>query len=84
MGHTRSPAYGDAHTHPCQAPHDWLLEWTPDTGASPGQQGIAGPIDSSAPGVFTALEQQLGLRLEPGKAPMELVIVDDVERPSAN
>jgi uncharacterized protein (TIGR03435 family) len=34
--------------------------------------------------VFTALRQQLGLRLEPRKAPVEVLVVDHIEKPSAN
>ena len=36
------------------------------------------------PTIFTALEQQLGLRLEPTKAPREFVVIDRVEKPSPN
>ncbi len=60
---------------------DWLLEWTPDSAAQPSS---GDPTDNSAPSVFTALQEQLGLRLESGKAPMEVVVIDRVERPSAN
>jgi uncharacterized protein (TIGR03435 family) len=34
--------------------------------------------------IFVALEQQLGLKLEPAKAPREFIVIDSVERPSAN
>ncbi len=34
--------------------------------------------------VFTALEEQLGLKLEPAKAPVQVLVIDQVERPSAN
>lgn len=37
-----------------------------------------------APTIFVALEEQLGLKLEPAKAPRDFIVIDRVERPSAN
>ena len=42
------------------------------------------PADAVGPGIFTAVEQQLGLRLEPAKIPTQVMVIDHVERPSAN
>jgi uncharacterized protein (TIGR03435 family) len=36
------------------------------------------------PSFFTAIQQQLGLKLEPGKGPVETLIIDHIERPSEN
>lgn len=42
------------------------------------------PADSAAPSLFTALQQQLGLRLETTKAPLDGLVIDRAERPSEN
>ncbi len=50
-------------------------------------RGEAGPppaADPEGPSVFTALEQQLGLKLEPGKGPVEVMVIDHIEKPSEN
>ena len=39
---------------------------------------------NAAPGLFTAIQEQLGLKLEPVKAPAPVLVIDKVERPSAN
>jgi len=50
--------------------------------------GFPGPLtrrpDDSAPSVFTALQEQLGLRLEAGRGPVEILAIDKVERPTGN
>jgi len=40
------------------------------------------PKDIPPPSLFIALEQQLGLRLEPRKVPLDVIVVDHAERPS--
>ena len=42
------------------------------------------PPDSTAPSIYTALEEQLGLKLESSKGPVQVLVIDYVERPSAN
>jgi bla regulator protein blaR1 len=45
---------------------------------------VAGAADSDIPSLSTALEEQLGLKLEPQRAPLEVIVIDNVSPPSAN
>jgi uncharacterized protein (TIGR03435 family) len=71
--------------------YDWTLKWTPDRSdpmfkAPDGGQpsGDALPADSSGPSLFTALEEQLGLKLEARKGPVETLVIDSIEKSSEN
>jgi uncharacterized protein (TIGR03435 family) len=55
----------------------FTLEWTPGLGESD-----SGP--SSRPSLFAAVREQLGLKLESTKGPVEVLVVDSVEKPSEN
>jgi uncharacterized protein (TIGR03435 family) len=67
---------------------DFQLDFLPDEITSalppppPGSAGAA--LDSKYPSILTALQEQLGLRLESAKGPVEVIVIDRVERPSAN
>jgi len=54
--------------------YDFTLKWSPDDGAE----------NSGAPSIFTALPEQLGLRLETQKTELEMVVLDSVGKPSEN
>jgi uncharacterized protein (TIGR03435 family) len=62
---------------------DFDLEFTPDP-AAPGGQPPAAPDDANIPSLFTALEEQLGLKLLPLRGPVDMLVIDRVERPSEN
>ncbi len=62
---------------------DFELEFTPDPAAAGGQPPVAGG-DANAPSLFTALEEQLGLKLLPQRGPVEMLVIDRVERPTEN
>jgi bla regulator protein blaR1 len=56
-------------------------------GSATNEQPTAGTTpaaDSSGPSIFTAIQQQLGLRLKPGKAPVGMIVIDHIEQPTAN
>jgi len=71
--------------------YDFQLQWTPDPGQNPGPPGVLPPgvaapppPDPNGPDVFTAIQEQLGLRLESQKGPVDMIVVDRVEKPSEN
>jgi uncharacterized protein (TIGR03435 family) len=67
---------------------DIRLQWTPDVGESPvsptGDVLPPAPADPSAPSIFVAIQEQLGLKLEAAKGPVEFLVIDHVEKPSEN
>jgi len=62
--------------------YDIKLHWTPDDVTQP-QLLNGAPVDSG-PSIFTALEEQLGLKLEPAKGPVQVLVIDHIELPSVN
>lgn len=63
--------------------YDFDLAWAPDETQFGGDLAAA-PADASSPPLFTAMQQQLGLRLEATRGPANALVVDTVERPSPN
>jgi uncharacterized protein (TIGR03435 family) len=50
----------------------------------PEALGDAGPDVHPAPSIFTVVQEQLGLKLEPVKGPREFLVIDHIERPAEN
>ena len=70
--------------------YDFALNWNPvesaaaageaNTSQVPGEAAAGG----AGPSLFTALQEQIGLKLKPAKAPVEVLVIDRVEQPSEN
>jgi uncharacterized protein (TIGR03435 family) len=69
-----------------QGRFDFTLNWTADESQFRGMgiQVPPPPADAKFPGLFTAIQEQLGLKLESTNAPVEVIVIDRVERPSEN
>ena len=65
---------------------DITLEWDPGIPRAPEGGSTTGGLSESAapPVLFTALREQLGLKLESDTAPMDVVVIDSVDRPTPN
>jgi uncharacterized protein (TIGR03435 family) len=73
--------------------YDISLQWTPEAGeglmfGGPGGGPPPGdnptPLEATDPSIFTALQEQLGLKLDSTKGPVEIIVIDHVEQPSEN
>jgi uncharacterized protein (TIGR03435 family) len=66
---------------------DFTLKWTPDESQFVGMPVAVPPSGDDAnapPPLFTAIQEQLGLRLEAQKADVPVLVIDHVDHPSAN
>ena len=72
--------------------YDFSLKWTPDensipnagpAGGGPPRQGDA-PVDPNGPTLFTALEEQLGLKLQSEKGKVDVIVIDHIDLPTEN
>ncbi|MBV8731821.1 MAG: TIGR03435 family protein [Acidobacteriia bacterium] len=68
---------------------DIHLRWNPEQETTslqndPGNLTQPLAVDSSGPSLFTALQEQLGLKLTPSKGPVDFLVIDQIERPSDN
>jgi uncharacterized protein (TIGR03435 family) len=67
--------------------YNFRLAWADDSRPNPNapSAGVVGASDpADPPSVFTALQERLGLKLESRKAPVEVLVIDHIEKPSAN
>jgi uncharacterized protein (TIGR03435 family) len=89
LGHTVVDATG------LTRKYDYTLQWTPDDAAMPMSGGPAGgpsgapghdssSVEAGGPSLFTAIEEQLGLKLESTKATVDVIVIDHLDLPSAN
>lgn len=67
---------------------DFELNFTPDSGpcreAGDSEGGAVAADPSGLPSIYTAVQQQLGLKLESSRGPVEMLVLDRVEKPSEN
>jgi uncharacterized protein (TIGR03435 family) len=60
--------------------YDITLHWASENGAAPSSDSA----QDSGPSLFTAIQEQIGLKLEPGKGPVQVLVIDHAEMPSEN
>lgn len=67
-------------------PFNVNLTWTPDPGMQARPAGVpaVAPVQPDGPSIFTALEEQLGLRLVSGRGPVEMLVIERLEPPSSD
>ena len=61
--------------------YEFKMQFVPDEVAA---TKASADTDAAGPSFLTALQEQLGLRLEAAKGPVKIFVVDKVEKPSAN
>jgi uncharacterized protein (TIGR03435 family) len=64
--------------------YDFDLEWTPDDTQFGGNLPPVLPENAEKPDLFAALQQQLGLRLDSSRAPIDGIVIDSVQKPTEN
>jgi len=64
--------------------YDYKLEWTPDQVQLASDETSGRPADENVPSLTSALQEQMGLRLQSQKGPVEIIVVDRAEKATAN
>ena len=71
--------------------YDLKLQWTPEVGQGGGPFGLGGPggrepppPDPSGPSIFTAIQEQLGLKLESTRAPEDVLVIERAQPATEN
>ncbi len=65
--------------------YDFTLTWTPEAGEfNPNGTPVKVLDNVAGPSLNSALEDQLGLRLQPRQVPVEILVIDHLERPTPN
>jgi uncharacterized protein (TIGR03435 family) len=64
--------------------YDFNLTWTPDNMPMRPPGAPEPPVDPNGPSIFTALQEQLGLKLDSQKGPVSVLVIDRAEHPGEN
>ena len=66
--------------------YDFDLTWTPDRFANLATPAVVNgnTIDPNGPSLFTALREQLGLELDPQRGPVDVLVIERIDRPTEN
>lgn len=70
--------------------YDFQLKWTPDQSQFEQFSGTGASVPpatndpNAPPGLYTAIQEQLGLKMGKGKVPDDVIVIDHVEKPSEN
>lgn len=62
--------------------YDFELTWTPEQMPQLPPDAPPVNVDPNGPSIFTALQEQLGMKLEPSRGPVDVVVIDHVEHPT--
>jgi uncharacterized protein (TIGR03435 family) len=66
--------------------YDLMLKWMTEPAIGTSSLGVPQvpepPADPNTPNIFTALQEQLGLKLEAGRGPVEVIVIDHLEKPT--